>query len=202
MSGFRLSAKNLFLTYPQCGLTKELALEKLQNKSCIDIKDYVIAKEAHEDGTPHLHVYLSLARRCNIINPTALDLIDDGQTFHGNYQASRDPAATIRYCKKDGEFIQSDGIEANDQKLSWGDIASRATDAENYLSMVRTHYPRDAALNWDKLVSYANQLFPPAIVPYQPEFSPDEFANLPTEITDWVSSFIGMYDSVYGCSLI
>lgn len=44
--GFRLCAKQVFLTWPQCPLEKEHALEQLMEKAAI--KDYVVAQEKHE----------------------------------------------------------------------------------------------------------------------------------------------------------
>lgn len=49
-NGFRLSGKQLFLTYPQCGdLTKEDALLQLSDKLG-EPEEYLIATEKHEVG--------------------------------------------------------------------------------------------------------------------------------------------------------
>lgn len=200
MANFRLDAKHLFLTYPRCELTKEQALEQLKNKT-IDIKHYVIGRELHEDGHPHLHVYLALNRKKNTQNPAFYDLRQDATVYHGNYQAARDIADVMKYCKKDGDFIQSDGIEEPEDKMDYGEIIKTANTAQEYMALVEKHYPRDISLNYDKLMSFANQRFPPVVEEYQPPYRRDQF-DIPEEISDWVSTFIGMYDSVYGCELI
>ena len=50
------------------------------------IEDYIIAKEKHDDGTDHLHVYLSMAKKLNIKSSKFFDIEDDnGTVYHGNY---------------------------------------------------------------------------------------------------------------------
>lgn len=64
---FRLNAKKLFLTYPKCSITKEAALEQLKLK-LKGITKILVAHELHKDGTDHLHAYINLGKKCNIIN--------------------------------------------------------------------------------------------------------------------------------------
>lgn len=64
---FRLNAKRLFLTYPKCPIAKENAMEQLKTKFKT-ISKILVAHELHKDGTDHLHVYISLTKKCNIIN--------------------------------------------------------------------------------------------------------------------------------------
>lgn len=45
-----LKAKNWFLTFPQCQTTKELALQRLQQKFKDNLLGCLIAQESHEDG--------------------------------------------------------------------------------------------------------------------------------------------------------
>nr|UTM74968.1 replication-associated protein [Tick-associated circular DNA virus] len=111
---FRLTGAQLFLTYPQCSLTKEEALDLLtqiaqdHNRSIVS---YVIATEKHADGNDHLHAYLKLSSGWNNKDPTSWDL----RTWHGNYQAVRSPAAVKKYCQKEGDFIQSADVSISPQ---------------------------------------------------------------------------------------
>lgn len=50
-SRFRLSGKQLFLTYPQCEIAKEDAFLQLTEKLG-DPEEYLIAQEKHEVGLP------------------------------------------------------------------------------------------------------------------------------------------------------
>lgn len=70
---FRLQARQIFLTYSQCDLPKRELLEFLQSKLSVD--RYIIAVEKHEDGRPHLHAYLKLAKKCDIKNQNWLDCL-------------------------------------------------------------------------------------------------------------------------------
>lgn len=52
--------KNIFLTYPKCNYGKDYMIAELRKKLEFRLKDYVITREFHEDGTPHIHAYLRL----------------------------------------------------------------------------------------------------------------------------------------------
>lgn len=97
--GFRLRAKQLFLTYPQCSLGPEEALEMLKAK--LPLREWIIARENHKDGSLHLHCFLSLQTRCDVKKTSDLDLGD----YHGNYQAARSRKAVMKYVQKGGQFI-------------------------------------------------------------------------------------------------
>jgi len=93
---FRLNAQVLFLTFPQCATSKELAMENLL-KLFPDLEWAIIAQEAHQDGTPHLHLVTRLAKKTNIRNSTLLDTIA-GQ--HGNYQGAKKLKSVLKYVRK------------------------------------------------------------------------------------------------------
>lgn len=116
---FRMEAKHLFLTYPQCGVRKEIALQMLTDATRVlqtEIAEFLIAEEEHQDGTPHLHVYLEMKEKLRTRNPRAFDLEDsEGNAYHGNYQPCRSPSAVMRYCQKDGSWLASEGLK---KKLS------------------------------------------------------------------------------------
>jgi len=98
--GYRLNCKQLFLTYPKMDKSKEEVLSSLREKR-LPIQDYIIARELHADGTPHIHVYLQLTSRINYKDPHALDIL--GQ--HGSYESVRNRKATWKYITKGADFI-------------------------------------------------------------------------------------------------
>nr|WAE42419.1 MAG: replication associated protein [Cressdnaviricota sp.] len=100
---FRLNARHLFLTYPKCTLTKEHALDLIKAKEKLKINEYIVASEAHEDGTPHIHIYLGLEKKVNLTSATYLDLGE----FHGNYQAARKSSCVKKYVEKGKDFISN-----------------------------------------------------------------------------------------------
>lgn len=48
------------------------------------IKTYIVARESHEDGSPHIHAYLELDNKINVTNPRTFDLVVDKQVYHPN----------------------------------------------------------------------------------------------------------------------
>lgn len=92
--GFRLSGKNLFLTYPQCLLEKQDVLDLLTSK--VGIEYALVAREFHADGNPHIHVFLTLKKK---LNTTRVDFFDLGN-YHGNYQTARNSDDVLDYCRK------------------------------------------------------------------------------------------------------
>ncbi len=107
MSNWRLEAKNLFLTYPQCETTKEDCMTEIKAYFGTNIVFAIVAVEDHKDGTPHLHAAISLHQRFRTRKPAALDVLA-GQ--HGNYQGARNMSATVKYVVKDKEYV-SEGID-------------------------------------------------------------------------------------------
>lgn len=100
---FRIRGSKFFLTYPQCSTPKEWVVEQLP-ELFRDLEGYVVAEETHEDGQPHLHVYLSLKATRSISDPAYFDPIVDPPK-HGNYQVVRSPYAVLKYCTKEGQYI-------------------------------------------------------------------------------------------------
>jgi len=102
---FNLQAKKLFLTYPQCPLTPEQVesslLDHLQVENPVVM---VVARELHEDGNTHYHVYVELANKIHRRTPHCLDIVAGDRTFHGNYQGARSKAQALGYVKKYGDL--------------------------------------------------------------------------------------------------
>ena len=99
---FRLQGKNLFLTYAQCPLDLNLALDQLKHiTSSYIIKEYILVREFHaEDGKPHIHAYLSLHKPFNTYSPNRLDLKEGDNIYHGKYESAKQPNKVIEYILK------------------------------------------------------------------------------------------------------
>ena len=106
---FRLSARKLILTYSQTEISREDCLSQLKVILNNKIKNYVISQENHLDSGKHLHVYLELKSKINIINPTKLDLIEcPEKVIHGNYQTVNSTFDSLEYVKKiDKNYLSS-----------------------------------------------------------------------------------------------
>lgn len=176
---FRLQGKYFFLTYARCDLSKEALLNHIQEILGDNLDKYVICREQHEDGGYHLHAVVTTHRRVSVRNPRYLDV----EEHHPNVQVVRSIVAATRYVRKDGDTISN--FEIIEEKPSWGDIRDAATSVEDYMQLVEKHYPRDTALNWDRLFNYATIKFKKATTPYVAEF-PDTEWQLPNGITEWI----------------
>lgn len=91
MKGFRINARNIGLTYPRCDIPLNLILKELELKSKIPIDSYVLVRENHREGGKHVHVYLKYQRPINIVDPTHMDLIIEGETYKGKYEGLKSP---------------------------------------------------------------------------------------------------------------
>ena len=107
------AVKGWFCTWPQCPISKELALKILDAKC--DIKEYVIAEEKHKDGSPHLHAFIKLMRKKRF-NARMFDLEDLDEVYHGEYQKAKSFHAVCRYVIKDGNYISNMDVEKYLQK--------------------------------------------------------------------------------------
>lgn len=103
-SKFRINAKSVFLTYPQCDLQKEHLLTFI-NTLKYKYSYAIICTENHEDGNKHLHAVIKFKKKVDIRNEHTFDL----NGFHPNIQTTKNINASINYVKKDGDYIE-DGI--------------------------------------------------------------------------------------------
>ncbi len=103
---FRLTAKQLFLTYNETTLEKDDALSQLQTILNNSIKDYIIAQLKNQNGTFNLYAYLSLKYKINIISSKKLDLrLSNGEIIHGKYQTVKNKSELINFLKKSDNYI-------------------------------------------------------------------------------------------------
>lgn len=105
--------KGWFLTYPKCPLKKEEVLPILEKSFPNQIiKEYVIAEELHEDGSPHLHCFIKFDKKVKFTK--RFDLL----SYHGHYEPAKCWKAVENYCKKEGNYIANIDLEAAKKKQS------------------------------------------------------------------------------------
>lgn len=172
---FRLSCKNIFLTYPQCPLPKERVLAHLQ--SLLDCEYIKVCQERHEDGALHLHAILLCSTKKNIRNERFFDL--DG--FHPNVQAVKDVQSSLKYLDKEDPDPLSFGTPPP-VKRKWGEVLE-ATSSEQALALVAEISPRDYVLSHDRVLSFVAKRFKPTVAPYVPPFS---FPVVPPVVQQWL----------------
>lgn len=131
---FRIQGRNLFLTYPQCSLDRQLIYDhllKLQVGS--ESADKIcVAKELHEDGNTHYHVFLSYPKRRNITNQRIFDI----GNFHPNVQSCRSVKNVLKYVTKDNDYLANFEVV----KPTVMDIVSRANDEDDFIRICAEVY--------------------------------------------------------------
>lgn len=184
---FRISAINLFLTYPHCNLDLKLVLDQLSSKLATwEIVDYILCKEfspaAKNDATEvavvskgeHIHVYIKCCKKTNIIKANFLDLEDPqnpGRIFHGKYESCRDPKKAIQYIlknithKTDPNILFSKSLDSRINHLGgWLDFGetliklSEEGDVQAALDLYKKERPLDFLKNKNKLEKSFNEL--------------------------------------------
>jgi len=179
---FRLSAKTLFLTYPQC--SEDVSLEGLYD-FILGKSDTICAlrvgRERHADGGLHYHVYVQSSTKFNIRDPRWGDFM--GQ--HPNMQSARDPKATWDYCGKDGDTKEMGDAPTASKKRTWSDMLEAPTKDE-FMENVKTHFSRDYVLNLEKVQYFANYHYKPQIQEYTDPYNGQYV--VPQVLDDWVAN--------------
>lgn len=150
--GFRIDGKNFILTFPQCDRKKEEAIQWIEHKFQQELKGYIVCEEAHADGTPHLHVFLSFHKRKNIRQPDYFDCIGGK---HGNYQVCRSAKNSIQYVVKAGNYIAKGVDVEQTKKEKTGDKVARLIDEGKTLAEVKEEESGYFLMNKRKIEDYA-----------------------------------------------
>nr|CBY85333.1 Rep protein [Cotton leaf curl Gezira virus] len=178
---FQIYAKNYFLTFPKCSLTKEEALEQIQQISTASNKKYIkICRELHEDGQPHLHVLLQFEGKFKCQNQRLFDLVSPNRSthFHPNIQGAKSSSDVKSYIDKDGDTLewgefQIDGRSARGGQQTANDAYAAALNAGSKaeaLRVIRELAPKDFVLQFHNLNSNLERIFQEPPAPYVSPF--------------------------------
>lgn len=144
---FNFNACRVFLTYPRCTLSQEEVLQSLT--TLFPIKEYCIAVEAHQDGTPHVHALLIFERKMHRDNERAFDI----EGFHPNIQGIKtaaDKERIFKYVCKDGNFLSTITVSKSKRELIADDIFKEGLTFE----VVKRH-PSIIFLNFGSIQSWS-----------------------------------------------
>jgi len=129
---FDFRGKSFFLTYPQADLDKTSVLGHLQDLFNRHFKskliEYVIARELHEDGNPHMHCFILLDRECRAKKDVRLFDING---HHPNIQSTRSCKAVVKYCTKKEDYLTN--IEKKVKRYHEEELNNRRQIAEELL---------------------------------------------------------------------
>nr|AOT83443.1 replication-associated protein [Wissadula yellow mosaic virus] len=199
-SSFRLSAKNIFLTYPQCDISKDEALQMLHALKWSVVKPtYIrVAREEHSDGLPHLHCLIQLSGKSNIKDVRFFDLTHPRRSasFHPNVQAAKDTNAVKNYITKEGDYCES-----GQYKVSGGtnaakdDVFRNAVNAPSVgeaLEIIKVGDPKTFIVSYHNLKGNLERLFAKAPEPWVSPFRLSSFTNVPDEMQEWADEYFGV----------
>nr|AFI55109.1 replication associated protein [Tomato yellow leaf curl virus]AFT83018.1 replication-associated protein [Tomato yellow leaf curl virus]AFT83024.1 replication-associated protein [Tomato yellow leaf curl virus]AGO02056.1 replication-associated protein [Tomato yellow leaf curl virus - Il] len=195
---FKIYAKNYFLTYPNCSLSKEEALSQLLALNTPTNKKFIrVAHELHEDGSPHLHVLIQFEGKYQCKNQRFFDLSSPSRSahFHPNIQAAKSSTDVKTYVEKDGDFIdfgifQIDGRSARGGQQSANDAYAEALNSgrkSEALNILKEKAPKDYILQFHNLSSNLDRIFQEPPAPYISPFLSSSFNQVPDELEVWVS---------------
>lgn len=193
----RLQAKNIFLTYPRCWEQPDwlidFLLEKLESRNPLYI---CVSEELHEDGTPHLHAFISLDKKLDTTNERYFDLDTNGPDglpciYHPNIQKSLKPKENLTYVKKDGNFEEwgeipdwLEEIAKRKRKDIFADAFS-APSKKAAKEIILTEAPDVYATSYNNISAALKDHFDgSAYTPYESSRTLDDF-NLPDTFWDW-----------------
>nr|AQT01409.1 Rep [Sida micrantha mosaic virus] len=199
---FKINAKNYFLTYPQCSLTKEETLSQLQSLTTPANKKFIkICRELHEDGQPHLHVLIQFEGKFQCTNQRFFDLVSPSRSVHfpSEHSGSKSASDVKSYISKDGDTIewgnfQVDGRSARGGCQTANDAAAEAMNAaskEAALQIVREKLPEKFLFQFHNLNSNLDRIFAKAPEQWAPPFPLSSFTNVPDEMQEWADDYFG-----------
>ncbi|WXB20463.1 RepA [Apiscitlodal virus] len=192
---YRLTAKNIFLTYSQCFLPKEALFDFLKQKIAqFNLLFICVCFEHHQNGDPHLHAMLQLEKKLDTENPRFFDIPDphnSKRVFHPSVEPLRLPKASHTYLRKDGDFIEEGTFNSSrrspikDLQSIWRFILDSSTDETSFYASVRELRPMDYVLRWPAIQSFARDHFQRRFIPYTPQFM--DFPHLPSHVRSWAA---------------
>ncbi|AVP27502.1 Rep [Boerhavia golden mosaic virus] len=199
---FSINARNYFLTYPKCSLTKEEALSQIQKLNTPVNKKFIkICRELHEDGQPHLHVLIQFEGKYNCSNNRFFDLVSPTRSahFHPNIQGAKSSSDVKSYIAKDGDTIdwgefQIDGRSARGGKQSTNDTyakALNAASADEALQIIKEEQPQHFFLQHHNIVANAARIFRKPVSQWVPPFPISSFVNVPHQMRQWADDYFG-----------
>nr|UFP62892.1 AC1 [African cassava mosaic virus] len=198
---FRVQAKNVFLTYPKCSISKEHLLSFLQTLSLPSNPKFIkICRELHQNGEPHLHALIQFEGKITITNNRLFDCVHPScsTSFHPNIQGAKSSSDVKSYLDKDGDTVewgqfQIDGRSARGGQQSANDAYAKALNSgskSEALNVIRELVPKDFVLQFHNLNSNLDRIFQEPPAPYVSPFSCSSFDQVPDELEEWVADNI------------
>lgn len=165
LKNFRVQAKKLFLTYPQCSTSKEQIQENLAEMQLPHLEWSLIAEEKHKSGVPHIHIGLGFSEKIHysgekghklLRSLVKSDLLPMGKP--GNFVAMRSFLASMGYLIKEGNYLAR-GIDPQEvlngkKKDSEFKLAITEMVAGKSAAQIMEEYPATYALRRKNILDF------------------------------------------------
>lgn len=148
MSDFRVNARNLFLTYPQCPLSPSEVQALLSSKPWWpEVARWWISSEKHLEEGSHIHGLLSFVKKKDIRSSEFFDIVVDtpqsetdssSVTYHCNIQSAKNFNAVKIYVCKDGNFVHNERFDMSNPNR----FVARKRDWEAWSREIGEHRPQ------------------------------------------------------------
>nr|WKW49323.1 replication-associated protein [Euphorbia severe leaf golden mosaic virus] len=194
---FMLTAKNIFLTYLQCDIPEDEALQLLLPPPwSIVIPTYIrVAREEHYDGFHHLHCLILLAGKSNIKDARFYDLTHPRRSasFHPDVQATKDTNAVKGYITKEDDYCETgrykvfEGTKANKDAVYHNDVNAACAGA--VLEIIKAADPKTFIVSYHNVIANIVHLSQTAPEPWTPPFQLSSFTNVPGEMQEWADDY-------------
>jgi len=181
MPGFRLSARYVFLTYPQADLEFDSLYDYLLQLD--KVQSVYACQENHQDGNLHYHAIVQFTEKRNIRDERYFDF--GGK--HPNIEAVRNLKASNEYIGKDG-IVRGNPI-VNDRSGRAGAYAralQESRDSSSFMGAIEAADPIGYVNNYERIARFATIRY---AVPeeWQPRYPRSSF-RVPSALDDWVNT--------------
>lgn len=179
-------AKYVILTYSQ--VNSEFDYWAILDTISALEAECIIAKELHQDGGTHFHVFVDFGRKFSTRCTTTFDVCD----HHPNItKCGRTPWLAFDYCCKDGEVLaggatrpeeSTTGHNKSDENWEW---ILDAGEPSIFWDRLRSLYPRTYVVNYPNIQRFVDWKYKPRVEEYvsPPDFTFD-VSGYP-ELADW-----------------
>lgn len=182
---YRLAGKQFLLTYPHLDCENELFRDLLLAiRLPRAIAHWIICREPHADGSPHMHLYLLFNERVDIRDgPSVLTINGIRPNNAGNI---RSPRAAAAYCCKGDNYITDSGEWLAQylpklQLLPYDLLAKHSTKAA-FLEAATKQLGWTAVKAYGNLLTFADYHYSSTIEQYNSPYPADSFCA-PAELT-------------------
>lgn len=171
------------LTYEQASKTK--VAERIDELWGCAVQYSCVAREKHEDGTPHIHVFLTFDKKKQFRARGELDTLIPGGK-HGDYKCMRFGSTDkmMKYVKKDKNWTEK-GVYISDSCNSWTQ-AINADSNEAALEILKVGQPREFVVYNSAITQTFSKLHPKPLKPWQAPVDLSPW-SLPAEVQGWLA---------------